>query len=410
MNTIAFKTLGCRVNIAETQKWISNFQKLGFQIVNKKADFYIVNACAVTNKAEKETRQVVAQIKKESPHAKIVLTGCYNPKLESLISLAIPAINKERLIKIFKQKFQIQNFQSKTNLKSKIQTKKSINSKIYKTRAFIKVQDGCNKFCSYCIIPHFRGLSRSRKIEQIINEILEREKQGYKEIIICGINLGDFNDNNKKLPELIIEILKRTKIPRIRISSINPEYISDKLLNLFRNPRLMPHLHIPLQSGSDKILKLMKRNYTSKQYLKIIRKIIKKYPLFGLSTDIIIGFPNETDKDFKKTINLIKKIPYLKIHIFRFSPKPKTLAAILNFKHPVSEKIKKQRVDILEKISNEISKKYKTKFLGKKLPVLFEQKKNGFWQGYTPNYLLVKKKESKNLKNKIIKIKYQNLF
>lgn len=410
MNTIAFKTLGCRVNIAETQKWISNFQKLGFQIVNKKADFYIVNACAVTNKAEKETRQVVAQIKKESPRAKIVLTGCYNPKLESLISLAIPAINKERLIKIFKQKFQIQNFQSKTNLKSKIQTKKSINSKIYKTRAFIKVQDGCNKFCSYCIIPHFRGLSRSRKIEQIINEILEREKQGYKEIIICGINLGDFNDNNKKLPELIIEILKRTKIPRIRISSINPEYISDKLLNLFRNPRLMPHLHIPLQSGSDKILKLMKRNYTSKQYLKIIRKIIKKYPLFGLSTDIIVGFPNETDKDFKKTINLIKKIPYLKIHIFRFSPKPKTLAAILNFKHPVSEKIKKQRVDILEKISNEISKKYKTKFLGKKLPVLFEQKKNGFWQGYTPNYLLVKKKESKNLKNKIIKIKYQNLF
>jgi len=403
MLKLAFKTLGCRVNISETQKWVLDFQKLGFQVVNKKADFYIVNSCSVTTKAEKETRQLISQIKKENSRAKIILTGCYNPKLSNKVSLTIPAIQKDKLIDLIIKNFQLNH---KFKILNKFQNKNENFKLKTKTRAFIKVQDGCNNICSYCTIPYYRGKSRSKKIEEIINEIQEKEKQNYKEIILCGINLGDYNDNNKKLENLISEILNKTQIPRIRLSSINPEYISNKLLDLFKNPRLMPHLHIPLQSGSNKILKLMKRHYTSKKYLSIIQKILKKYPLFGLSTDIIVGFPNETEKDFQKTIEIIEKIPFLKIHIFRFSPRPKTLAYYLNLKNPILEEIKKQRVDILEKIGEKISKKYKEKFIGKKMPVLFEQKKNGFWQGYTPNYLLVKKRDKRNLKNKILEIIY----
>ncbi len=394
MSKIAFKNLGCKVNFAEIQKWIDELRHLGMEIVDKDAEVYIINACAVTCKAEKETRQLIHQIKRQKPSAKIILTGCFNSNLSKEVSITVPAIKKDNLINVL---LRISKRQLKINYSRKDAFKE-------RTRAFIKIQDGCNNFCSYCIVPYFRGKSRSYKIKDIISLVREKEKQGFKEIVLCGVNLGDFKDGKYDLADLIVEILTKTKLPRIRLSSINPENITDKLLKLFENPRLMPHLHIPLQSGSNKILKLMRRKYTAKDYLKLIKKILKKYPLFGISTDVIIGFPGETDLDFHQTLNLIKQLPFLKIHIFRFSPRQKTLAYFYNLRNSVDEKIKKKRVNILKNLTMKIAKQYRDKFKKMTLPVLFESKKSGVYWGYTPNYLLVKKKSKKDLQNKIIDV------
>lgn len=390
---IALTTIGCKLNQSEIENLKQSLLKAGYFVVpkNQKHDLHIINACSITSGAEQITRQKIREVKRKNPQAQIFVMGCLNK--------TIPEINQ-----VFRNSNQVLNFITKNYPVSQIIRGSQYNNSVdLKTRALIKIQSGCNFNCSYCIIHKFRGKNKSVPLDKIIVQIKTKEKQGFKEIVLVGQNILQYKNQNKNFTGLVKEILKQTNILRIHFSSLDPRLVSRDFLALLKNPRICPHLHLSLQSGSNKILKLMNRNYTAKQYLNIIKQAQKINPLTSITTDIIIGFPGETEKNFQATLNLVSKIDFLKIHIFPYSVRTSTKAA--NFKNQVSPKIKKERFNKL----NALAKKQKAKFIkkmqGKTLPVLFEQKRHDYWQGFTTNYIQVKKKFSKNLANQIINIK-----
>ncbi len=386
---IALTSIGCKLNRSEIEDLKQKLQKAGHFIVEKSKphDLHIVNACSVTHGAEQITRQKIREAKRLSQKSQTLVMGCLNN--------TIPEINK-----IFKDNESILKFIEKNWPES---TNKKTNSQKNRNRALIKIQTGCNFNCSYCIINEFRGRSKSIPKDIIIKQIQDKEKQGFQEIVLVGQNILQYNHHNNNFTGLVNEILKQTTIPRLRFSSLDPRLISGDFLALLKNPRICPHLHLSLQSGSNKILKLMNRNYTAQKYLNIVKQAKKINPLTSITTDIIVGFPGETDKDFQATLNLVKKIDFLKIHIFPYSIRTGTKAA--EFKNQIFDKIKKERYQKLNALAKGQKAKFFKKMKGQTLPVLFEQKKNGFWQGYTSNYILIKQQSSQDLKDKIITVK-----
>ena len=386
---IALTTIGCKLNQAEIQNLKKELQAVGYLIVEKTQnhDLHIINACSITHGAEQITRQKIREIKRANPQAQIFVIGCYNQK--------IPEVTK-----VFKTPIQIFEYIKKnhpipnSNLKTS-----SFILQPSKTRALVKIQDGCNFNCTYCIITKFRGKSKSISPAIIFRQIEAREKQGCQEIVLVGVNILLYKFKKTDFVSLVKQILKETKIPRIRFSSLDPRLISADFLALLKNPRVCPHLHLSLQSGSDKILKLMNRHYTIAQYYNITKQARRINPLTSFTTDIIVGFPNETDQDFQNTLKFIKKIDFLKIHIFPYSKRSGTRAAVL--KTQIDDKIKKQRFQALNHLAQGQKNIFLQKMKGKVMPVLFEGKKFG----YTPNYIPIPKKLSQNLKNKIIKVK-----
>ena len=383
---IALTTIGCKLNQSEIQDLKNDLLKTGYFVVaqGQPHDLHIINACSITQGAEQITRQKIREVKRKNPQSQIFAIGCLNQ--------SIPEINK-----IFP------NSQSVLKYIQNNYSPKSHNSNLIshtsKTRALIKIQDGCNFNCSYCIINKFRGQAKSIPVNKIIAQIQAKARLGYKEIVLVGVNILLYKSGQTNFVSLVKKILKETKIPRIRFSSLDPRLIRADFLALLKNPRLCPHFHLSLQSGSNKILKLMNRHYTAEQYLKIIRQARQINPLASITTDIIVGFPGETAKDFQNTLNLVKKIDFLKIHIFPYSQRPGTKAADLKIQIP--EKIKKQRFTKLNKLAQNQSKKFLKKMKGIVMPVLFE----GNNQGFTPNYIKIKKSSQQNLRNKIINIK-----
>lgn len=380
---IALTTIGCKLNQSEIQDLKQNLQDAGYIIVSKNQahDLHIINACSITHGAEQITRQKIREVKRTNPHSQIFVMGCLNKTIPEINNVFK---NKEEVLKFIKNKYAIHS------------PFPNPQSSVSKTRALIKIQDGCNFDCSYCIIKKFRGYSKSISSAKIIAQIKSKEKEGYQEIVLVGVNILLYKFNKTDFTALVKKILKETKIPRIRFSSLDPRLISANFLELLKNSRICPHLHLSLQSGSNKILKSMNRRYTTIQYLKIVKKARQINPLTSITTDIIIGHPGETDKDFQGTLNFVKKIDFLKIHIFPFSPRANTRAS--SEKKQVEEKIKKQRFDKLNQLAAKQSQKFLKKMKGKIMPVLFEQKDIG----YTPNYIMVKKKVNKNLTNKIV--------
>lgn len=254
-------------------------------------------------------------------------------------------------------------------------------------------------------MPAFRGQSKSIATKEIIKKIKEVEKEGYLEIVLTGINICHYRDKETDLAGLLKQILTQTTVPRIRLGSLDPRLISHQLIDLYsQHSRLLPHWHLSLQSGSDTILKQMNRRYTAKKYLEIVNKLRKNNPLFSFTTDIILGFPGETEEDFAKTCTLLKKIQFAKVHIFPFSPRPGTKAA--EMKNKLQDKIKTERVKKLKKITEIVANNFAKKFIGHPVEVLWENKKSGIWYGYTPEYLRVKCKSKKNLRNKITSYHY----
>jgi threonylcarbamoyladenosine tRNA methylthiotransferase MtaB len=386
-----------------------------------KEDVAIVRACGVTCKASQTTREIIRKIKRQGSY--IVATGCLENK--ELKEIDFVAKNNKEILK---------HLMESTVVSIPID-KKSVVDRRNRTRAFIKIQIGCNFQCAYCIIPSFRGKSRSRPISEILKTVNQKIKNGRQEIVLTGVNIGQYNGirntkntklqndilNNKYgLADLLIEILNKTKIQRIRLESLDPRLISKKLIKLFtrwnngamkqnNRDRLMPHWHLSLQSGSNAVLKRMGRGYTTKQYLNIVNKLRKSNPLFSFTTDIIVGFPGETEKEFKETCEFVKKIGFTKIHIFPFSPRTGTPASKLK---PVTNRIVTERVKILTAVANNVSQKYLKQFEGLTKPALFENKKGAYFYGYTPEYLKIKLKSKKKLENKIqnLKLKESNLI
>ena len=417
---VAFITLGCKVNQYETNSMTQEFIKNGYEIVDhtEKADIYIINTCTVTNMADRKSRQMLRRVKELNPQAIVVACGCYvqvaKSELEKIeeIDLILGNNEKKDIVK------HVESYISKNN--SKIQVQDIMNQKEYvefgnvtyteKTRAVIKVQDGCDRFCSYCIIPYARGRVRSRKPESVIKEIKEIAKKGIKEVVITGIHVASYGKDFKeeyRLIDLLEEINKIEGIHRIRLGSLEPLLITEEFLKrLVKLEKICHHFHLSLQSGCNETLKRMNRRYTCEEFKNITELLRKYYDDVNLCTDIIVGFPGETDEEFNKTYEFLKEIKFYKMHIFKYSPRKGTKAAQMS--KQIDGKIKEQRSQKLVELSNKNEKEYNEKYIGKKVEILFEEEKEGIYKGHTANYILAYCKTNQNLENKIVKAICQN--
>lgn len=413
-------TLGCKVNTYESDALRELFLKEGFEEVLKdeEPDIITLNTCAVTHVASKKSRQIMRKYRNLYPKAIFVLMGCFvqEEQLEVLNIIDAEIIlgtHYRREVVSFVQKYlktkeKIIALESSPNL-FPYEEMAILNSPLT-TRAFVKIQDGCNNFCSYCIIPYLRGRSRSRKEEDVILEMQNLVQKGYQEIVLTGINLGVYGLDleNSSLTKLIKRIL--AEVPTLyllRLSSIESYTISDELISLLKNEsRLAKHLHIPLQSGSDLILKKMKRRYTKNEYAHLINKIRQQIPKIAISSDIIVGFPSEDEEAFLETFNFIKEINFSSLHVFPFSKRAKTVASLMP--HQVNEEIKKRRVQELLELSKKLESNYQKTFDGQKLLVLFEtyNKKEGLLKGHTSNYLRISLKSQSDLSGEVHQIIY----
>ena len=408
---IAFYTLGCKLNFSETSHLINDVKKHGYKEVSFKehADIYVINTCSVTENANSECKYLVRKVLRKNPNAKVVVIGCY----AQLKPLEISKIQGVSLVLGNNEKFKLIQYLKRDNKEVEIFRKKpseliefkSSYSSSNRTRSFLKVQDGCSYKCSFCTIPMARGRSRNDKIGNIIQRIKKIRESGVKEIVLTGINIGDFKtEKNENFFDLLNEIDKLKNI-RIRISSIEPNLISDEIIDLISKSNVfVPHFHIPLQSGSDKILNKMKRRYLSKYYSDLVKKINSKIKNVCIGVDVIVGFPGESETLFNETVDFIKSMNVSYLHVFSFSERENTLAKKMNNKVPIE--IKKYRSKVLRNLSEKKKRFFYQKNIGKIKKVLFENDVvDGHIFGYTENYIKVKYQYDSELINKVKKIK-----
>ncbi len=423
MKRVSFYTLGCKVNQYETNAMTQKFKEAGYEIVDMNkdiSDICVVNTCTVTNMSDRKSRHSLRKVKEKNPNAIIVAVGCYaqvaKNDLENMSEIDIVLGNEEKsnivqyveeFIKDKSKLIEIQDIATKKEFEDMGQI-----TYTEKTRAFIKVQDGCNQFCSYCIIPYARGRVRSRNLESIIKEITQIAKNGIKEVVITGIHVASYGKdfgNENGLIELLEKINEIDGIKRIRLGSLEPKIITEDFMKrLIKLEKICHHFHLSLQSGCDETLKRMNRKYTTEEVREIINRLRKYYNDVILTTDIIVGFPGETEKEFETTYQFLKEIKLYKMHVFPYSPRKGTRASVM--KEQIDGNIKELRSKKLIELSNENQKMYNQQLIGQEVEVLFEDKenKNGitYYKGHTQNYILVKYKTDENLENtiKVVKI------
>ena len=389
-------TLGCKVNTYESEMMREKLLAKNYEeTFDNNADIVIINTCSVTNMADAKSRKLIRYQKRENPNAIIVVCGCSaQNKKEELNNLDIDILignngksNIVDLIEDFKKtNKKYINFMSSRKLEFEdMEVEKFTNQ----TRAYIKIQDGCNNFCAYCIIPFMRGNIRSKDMDKVIEEANILVNNGHKEIVLTGIDTGSYGkDKNYTLTDLLNELVKIDGLKRIRLSSIDTFDLDDKFIECLKNnDKICDHLHISLQSGSDKILKLMNRKYTTEEYLKTINKIRSVRPNISITTDVIVGFPQEDDNDFNEVIDYVKKVKFSKVHVFPYSKRDGTKASIMDGQ--VQESVKKERAKKLIDVSERLEKEYYSKFINKELEVLIEENINNKSIGHTSNYIKV---------------------
>ena len=446
--TFAVTTLGCKVNQADSEAIGEQMSTAGFvqRDFNDAADIYIVNTCTVTHLGDRSSRQMIAQAHRRHPDALLVVTGCYaelNPQAVSTlpgVNLVVGNSTKDSLVETIQQRLQTQitapqesadpvsntlsrgmalpmlpldtqhigsdgtldflpaepepqpdNPSRLSLLTDHTSTAERANAALFsRTRVQMKVQDGCDNRCTYCIVPTVRGKSRSRSIASVVEHVQRKVRAGFQEIVLTGIHLGDYHpadDEQRDLGDLIAALLQETTIPRIRVSSLEPEDFRLEWLELWKNPRMCRHFHLPMQSGSDTILRRMARRYNSARYRTIVTTAKQLIPGVAISTDIITGFPGETDEDFEQTYQMAKELEFAKMHVFRFSPRQGTAAA--RMRGQIKDDIKKARSQRLLDLNEEHSRRFRQQFLGETAQVLIEQYKHDCWEGLTDNYLRV---------------------
>ncbi len=382
MKTVAFATLGCKLNQYETELIREHFEKAGYRVVpfTEQADLYLVNTCTVTGRADRQSRNLLRRAARLSPTSQIIATGCYAgvaPEELRILHPRITVVDNARKIGYIQNLLNV-----KLNQISKFDDH---------TRAFIKVVDGCDRFCNYCVVPYARATVESRPISAIEKEVGQLVKTRYKEIILTGINIGRYGaDIGHSLCELLRRLEQVDGLERLRLSSIEPQDVTDELIHLMsESSRLCHHLHIPLQSGDDKILCAMGRRYTSGDYRALVEKVVATIPDIGLGTDLIAGFPGEKDPQFDNTYLMIEELPLSYLHVFRYSPRRQTKAA--QFPDRVDEEVKKERSQVLIDLGKEKSYQFRRRFLGETLHVLVESRRNrqGLLRGLSGNYLKV---------------------
>lgn len=421
MKKIACTTLGCKVNMYDTEAMAELFSERGYEIVDfeEYADIYVVNTCTVTNFGDKKSRQSIRRAKRINKNAIVVAAGCYAqvaPKdLESVegINIIIGTKDRRRVVDII-EGYDIS--QGVKNCVTDIMGEKEfeplkISKLTNRTRAYIKIQEGCNRYCTYCIIPYARGPVRSRKPEEVISEVERLAENGFKEIVLTGIHVASYGLDlgNISLADIIEDVCRTDGIERVRFSSMEPKAITDEfVIRMAKQPKVCRHYHLSLQSGCDRTLKRMNRRYTSEEYLDACNKLRAAFPDAAITTDIIVGFPGETDEDFNECREFVKKAELAKIHVFPYSPKKGTPAARMS--EQIAPDIKNKRSREMLEISRELNYKFLNNYIGKEAQVLFETRdKDGYFEGHTSNYIKVLVKSNNDLSNKIVNVKIKEI-
>lgn len=430
--TVSFYTLGCKVNQYETNAMEQQFIKNNYEIVEntQKADIYVINTCTVTNMAERKSRQMLRRVKEINPSAVLVVCGCYaqvaKNELEQIpeIDIILGINEKNEIVQIVENYMEKMAEQDKRSQEAEIddvsKQKEFLDfgdvTYTEKNRAVVKVQDGCNMFCSYCIIPYARGRIRSRKIESVVSEIKKIAKEEIKEVVITGIHVASYgkdfdNENTSKkirLIDLLEAINKIDGIDRIRLSSLEPTIVDEEFATrLSKLDKICDHFHLSLQSGCDETLKRMNRKYTTQIYRDAVATLRKYYPEASFTTDVIVGFPGETDEEFAKTYKFLEEIDFYRLHVFKYSPRRGTVAE--KMPNQIDGNKKEERSNKLIELSNSTENKHNQSYIGKTVKVLFEEFEDGFFKGHTTNYMMVKvageEEQSDKFVNKILDVK-----
>ena len=422
---IKFITLGCKVNQYETNAMTQKFLEKGYKVIEEnnenqeeKPDICIINTCTVTNMSDRKSRQMLRRMKEKNPDTIVVAVGCYAQVAKDELS-KIPEIdlilgNNEKVEIVKYVEEYIEKNQKISEIEDVMKSREFSDfgniTFSEKTRAVIKIQDGCDRFCSYCIIPYARGRVRSRKPESIISEITQIASKGIKEVVITGIHIASYGKDfimckdekirNYRLIDLLEEINKIDGIERIRLGSIEPLLITEEFVERLKKlNKICHHFHLSLQSGCNETLKRMNRRYTTEQFRNIVTILRGAYKDVNLTTDIIVGFPGETEEEFNKTYEFLKEINFYKMHVFKYSPRKGTKAAVMA--NQVPGNIKEERSKKLIELSNEKEFNYNSQYIGKDVDVLFEEEKTGVYKGHTQNYIMVYCESKEKLDNKI---------
>lgn len=413
-------TFGCKVNQCESENIAEAMIKNGFEFEKNtnSAEIIIINSCSVTAESDRKLRQTLHKIKRKNQDCIVVLTGCMPQadtsaaeKLEN-IDIIIGNAKKNSIpqaIKNFlKNKSKIIDVTPINKLK--VFEKSTVNYSPKRSRAFLKIEDGCNRFCSYCIIPYARGPVRSKPLEEIKYDAENLSKNGYKEIVLVGINLSSYGmDFDANLYDAVKIVSNQENINQVRLSSLEPDLMTiDIIKKLSTIPKLCPQFHLSLQSGSNNILKSMRRRYTREEYLNLVNILRKYFKNATFTTDIMVGFPGETENDFEDTLKLITEAKFLKVHVFPYSRRPGTLAD--KMENQISKNTKSERIKKIIELSNKVTEKVLSEFLNISMPVLYEAiDSNGFYEGYTPNYILVKTCSEHDIRGKILETKLESI-
>lgn len=415
----AFHTLGCKVNAYETEAMEELLQTAGYDIVpfTEQADVYVVNTCSVTNMAERKSRQMLHRAKKLNPEAVVVATGCYvqvseeEARADAAVDLVLGNNQKRQIVTALDAYFEGRTFDDVLADVEKEQYEElEVSTVLEHTRAFVKVQDGCNQFCTYCIIPYARGRVRSRSMEDVLDEVRTLADNGYKEVVLTGIHLSSYGidfDKEYHLLELIRAVHEIDGIERIRLGSLEPGIITEEFAEgIAKLPKMCPHFHLSLQSGCDATLKRMNRRYTSSEYAEKCELLRKYFPNPALTTDVIVGFPGETEEEFKESYDFVDSIDFYETHIFKYSRREGTKAAVMP--DQVDEQIKAKRSAQLIELGEKKRAAYEQSFQGKEVEVLVEEdlELNGkeVQTGHTKEYMKIALETNENLKNSIVKV------
>lgn len=422
MKKVAFYTLGCKVNQYETEAMLELFEKEGYEKAETEdyADVYVINTCTVTHMSDRKSRQYIRRMKKKNPDAIIAVVGCYSQvSPEEILSidevnLVMGTNDRKKIVEEVKKIDASRKVSTVDDImKVKAFEEIEINKTNGKTRAFMKIQDGCDRYCSYCIIPYARGRVRSRDLESIVKEVENLASNGYKEVVLTGIHVAsygkDIKDSDIKLLDVIKQINDIEGIERIRLSSVEPILFTDEFVEAVSTmDKVCPHYHLSLQSGCDETLKRMKRRYTTEEYKAIVDRLRAAIPNVSITTDVIVGFPGETNEEFDKTYEFLKDIELTHMHVFKYSPRKGTPAATME--NQVDPSVKHDRSEKLLQLNEENFNKFGQKMLDKEFNVLFEQKVgDNKYEGLTENYVKVIVESDNDISEQILKVKIKDV-
>ena len=403
---VTLDTLGCKLNQAETESLARQLAAAGYELVDsvEEADVYILNTCTVTHIADRKARNLLRQAYRRNSYIRLIAIGCYAERSHQELA----RIEGVDLVLGNDQKARVLDRLPALGCFSSSSSASQSRYDYGRNRSFLKIQDGCDNFCSYCIVPLVRRRVESVPVEKVISEIGNRVADGVREVVLTGTEIGAYHSHGVNLTGLLKRVLAETGVTRLRLSSLQPQEIATELLELWKDRRLCPHFHLSLQSGSDSVLQRMKRRYTSADYQRAVTSIRKAVPDAAITTDVIAGFPGETDVEFEESYDFCRQTGFARIHVFPYSRRPGTEAA--EMPNQVGGKVKKERVQKMLALAGESAHNFRQCFLGRTMPVLWEQKSGGVWSGYTGNYIKVYARSGEDLTNQLKPVKLESIY